>query len=325
MANKVRYNLKNVHYALMLGGDVANDGSAEYGDPIKFPGAVSLSLDAEGDTNKFYADGIVYFTTIANNGYSGDLEMAMLTDEFRRDVLGEDLDVNCVMVEQVGKAPVHFALMFEFDGDQKAIRHVLYNCVASRPSIEGETSEDIIEPKTETVNITATSIYNKSMGVSIVKGKTGSETADGNYNAWYNAVYQPGDAPMLASVTVQADDGIAFGVQASQMQSNLRVSNGAILGTLKYLDGDNAIVNDWGAGNFMFLKFKDLDPNATSVKVGMDPSVSSGLVEIINDPDKNGVFKVTNKDTQVFKVVSTDGTSTKTQTFRLSALECLNS
>lgn len=35
----------------------------------------------------------------------------------------------------------------------------------------------------------------------------------------------------------------------------------------------------------------------------MDPSQSSGLVELINDPDKMGVFKVTNKDIQRFKVV----------------------
>lgn len=33
-----------------------------------------------------------------------------------------------------------------------------------------------------------------------------------------------------------------------------------------------------------------------------------------------GVFKITDKDTQVFKVVSTDGTTTKTQSFDLSGL-----
>lgn len=68
------------------------------------------------------------------------------------------------------------------------------------------------------------------------------------------------------------------------------------------------------------MKFSDIPATATSVKVGLDPSQSSGLVEIINDPDKNGVFKITNKDTQVFKVVTTDGTQTNTQTFDLSGL-----
>ena len=70
----------------------------------------------------------------------------------------------------------------------------------------------------------------------------------------------------------------------------------------------------------MALKFSDIDSNATSVKVGMDPSQSSGLVELLGDPDMNGVFKVTDKDTQVFKVVTTDGVNTRTQTFDLKQL-----
>lgn len=45
----------------------------------------------------------------------------------------------------------------------------------------------------------------------------------------------------------------------------------------------------------------------------------SGLVELINDNDKNGVFLVHNTN-QVFKVVSTDGTKTNTQTFSLTGL-----
>ena len=104
------------------------------------------------------------------------------------------------------------------------------------------------------------------------------------------------------------------------IQSGLNVSGGAITGTLKKLStGD--IASYWGQGHFMALKFSDVDPRATSVKVGMDPSEGSGLVELLGDPDMNGVFKVTDKDTQVFKVVTTDGTDTVTQEFDLSGLE----
>ena len=94
-----------------------------------------------------------------------------------------------------------------------------------------------------------------------------------------------------------------------------------ITGTLKYVDS-GALATDWGAGNFMVLKFTNVDSDATSVKVGMEPSMGSGLVELLGDPDMNGVFKVTDKNTQVFKVVQSDGVLTRTQTYDLSGLTC---
>lgn len=128
---------------------------------------------------------------------------------------------------------------------------------------------------------------------------------------------------------MEAEDGdvTLFGTKVSDMQEDVEIIDDAITGTLKYLDSGD-LVTTWGAGNFMALNFVDNDfSKYSSVKVGMDPSQSSGLVEIIDDPDKNGVFKVTNKDTQVFKIVSTDAETGEinTQTFDLSGLEVLNS
>lgn len=128
---------------------------------------------------------------------------------------------------------------------------------------------------------------------------------------------------------MEAEDGdvTLFGTKVSDMQEDVVVGDDEIVGTLKYLDSGD-LVTTWGAGNFMALNFVNNDfSKYSSVKVGMDPSQSSGLVEIINDPDKNGVFKVTNKDTQVFKIVYTDAETgeTNTQTFDLSGLEVLNS
>lgn len=112
-----------------------------------------------------------------------------------------------------------------------------------------------------------------------------------------------------------------FGYHVSDLQNNdVTVTDSKITGTLKYID-EGSLADTWGAGNFVALKFTDLDTDAVSVKVGLDPSQGSGLVEIIDDPDKNGAFKVTNKNTQKFKVVQeTEDGRTLTQTFDLSDL-----
>ena len=179
MSNKVKYNLKNVHAAKLTESVVDGVTSFSYDTPKAIPGAVSISLDAEGDSSPFYADGIVYFRTSSNNGYSGDLEMALIPEWFRTEILREKLDNKGVLVEKS-------ALLFEFDGDAKAIRHVLYSCSASRPSIESKTKEDTIEPGTETLSLTADP---RSDG--LVKSRTGDTTDKATYDSWYQTVYIP--------------------------------------------------------------------------------------------------------------------------------------
>ena len=187
MGNKVKYNLKNVHAAKMTETDQEATPSFTYETPQAIPGAVSISLDAEGESSPFYADGIVYFRSVTNNGYSGDLEIALIPEWFRTDILQEKKDDKGVLIEKSDVAEsVKFALMFEFDGDVNAIRHVLYNCSASRPSIESETKEDTIEPGTETLSLTADP---RSDG--LVKARTGDTTDPTTYANWYKSVYTP--------------------------------------------------------------------------------------------------------------------------------------
>lgn len=183
-ANKVKYNLKNVHAAILTKGD---DGTFTYGTPKAIPGAVSINLEAKGDSSPFYADGIVYYRSTANNGYSGDLEIALIPEWFRTDVLQEVKDVNGVLVERSDNTEtVYFALLFEFDGDVNGIRHVMYNCTASRPSVESKTKEESIEPGTETLSLTADPRED-----GLVKARTGDTTGAEVYASWYDAVYIP--------------------------------------------------------------------------------------------------------------------------------------
>lgn len=125
----------------------------------------------------------------------------------------------------------------------------------------------------------------------------------------------------MTGVTVEAENGSTtiFGRKVSTMQSGITVANGAITGTLKYI-ASGAIADDWGPGNFICLKFPDADLSTTVVKVGLNPSQGSGLVEL--DSDKNGVFKVTDKNAQQFVVVQRKGDAVTVQSFDLSGLTC---
>ena len=208
--NKVKYGLKNVHYAVATIDETTN--TATYGTPVAWPGGVSLSLDAEGDVTKFRADNIDYYVGQSNNGYSGSLESALVPDSFKKDVLGEIEDANGVWVEDSGAKTVHFALMFQFEGDQNAVRHVMYNCTASRPSVSGDTTDTNIEPQTETVDITASQIHNSSLDKDLVKARV--KQGETQYSSWFSAVYQPSALATYVTLTFDTDGGTAIPAQS---------------------------------------------------------------------------------------------------------------
>ena len=185
MANKIKYGIQNVYYAKATDDGT---GTLTYTTPVAWPGAVSLSLDAQGDMNPFYADNIVYFTSSANNGYQGDFESALIPDAFRTNIMGEVLDAKGFYVEKADQKPAEFALLFQFEGDDKATKHCLYRCVASRPATAGSTKEDSIDPQTETIQITAM----PRISDHLVKSRCPyTSSTSSSYATWYSAVQEP--------------------------------------------------------------------------------------------------------------------------------------
>jgi len=180
MENKVKYGLKNVHYAV-----ITEAGSVVlYDTPVHVRGAVNIVLNAVGEKVKFPADDTEdYFAENVNNGYDGTLEMALIPDEFRVAVLGDEIDANGALIENANASVKRFALMFEFDGDVKKTRHVLYNVLVNRPNIEGATRSNTKEPKSETLAIEA----RPAADTSDVKAKV--KQGETPYDTFYTTVY----------------------------------------------------------------------------------------------------------------------------------------
>lgn len=182
--NKIIFGLEKVHVAFR---DATLD---TYETPINIPGAVNLSLSAEGDESTFYADNIAYFSMTSNNGYTGDLEMALIPDEVLAEMLGWEIDTNGMLVEIADGNQKEFALLFEVKGNVKNKRYVYYNCKASRPTQEHGTKTESVEPNTQTVSviITPTEIGDKM----ITKGGLElNETNQTAYDGFFSTVLEP--------------------------------------------------------------------------------------------------------------------------------------
>ena len=111
-----------------------------------------------------------------------------------------------------------------------------------------------------------------------------------------------------------------WGKKVSDIQSDITITGDKITGTLYKLT-DGALARDWGEGYFIGLALSATDwSDYTSVKAGMDPSEGSGLQELKTDPDHSIVCKVTDKDIQLFAVLSTNDKDVKYRTYDLSGL-----
>ena len=181
MADKVKFGIKNVHIFPITSYISA---TPVYGTVIDVPGAVSLSMGAQGDINKFYADNIVYYQTSANNGYEGDLTVALIPDKVYEDVFGYSKDTNGVITEDASKEAKAFAMTFEEDGDTTGTKFVMYNCTATRPTRELNTIEDQKTPTTQALTVSAAPLKNGQ-----VMAMTSATTPDSVKNGWHSNVY----------------------------------------------------------------------------------------------------------------------------------------
>lgn len=156
-SNKVHFGAKNAYIFPITESVDPDTGvvTTTYGNAIKWPGAVSIDLQAQGSQENFYADDSVYYVVSNTNYYQGDFESASVPDAIKKAIYGDILDDNDAVVEVQEAKTKYFAFAFETSGDVGGHRVVFYKCSATRPNSGGSTKTDSSSPQTQTVTITA--------------------------------------------------------------------------------------------------------------------------------------------------------------------------
>ena len=181
--NRFHSKLKTLYYAPATITENSGVKSISYGTPVRMFDAVSLSLSKKGDLIIIRTDGTEDVIGANNQGYDGDMELLRLPESFETDCLSSTKNTDGTLDEFEKDDAKPFALLFEFLGDKKNVRHCLYWCYANRPNVEGD-NPDSKEPKNEKATIYARPRPTDGK----IKTKTGDTVTDSVYNGWYTKV-----------------------------------------------------------------------------------------------------------------------------------------
>lgn len=185
--NKVTFGLEQVHIAFF--DETATEQPA-WKTPIPIPGAVRWTPTTVGEESSFFADNTKYFVITANNGYTGELEMANLPDEVQAEMHGWEIDDNGALIEIADAQPKKFALLGQVQGDKRNRRFVHYDVQASRPNKERSTKGENVEVATDVLPVTVSPI--EIEGKRMVKGDLElSDTNQAAYDSFFTKVYTP--------------------------------------------------------------------------------------------------------------------------------------
>lgn len=165
--NKVEFGISNLY----IGTYTDTNGTVTLGTPYHQKGAVSLSLEPEGDSNEFYADNMIYWSGFSDNGFSGSLEVARFDTDAKKDFFGYAVTAGggIAAIKGATKPPVYIA--FQTEGDAEARRVIMYNVTLSGINREFNTIEDSKEPVTESCDITV--VGDNTTGITVASYKPG--------------------------------------------------------------------------------------------------------------------------------------------------------
>lgn len=151
--NKVEFGLSELHIGTY---SVASDGTVTLGTPYHQKGAISLQLDAESNSNDFYADNVKYWSGFSDNGFTGSIEVAKFDTDFKTQFLGYKILAGGGVAAIKGAIKPDVYVSFQTEGDVESRRCIMYGVSLGAIGREYSTIEESKEPVTETIDITVT-------------------------------------------------------------------------------------------------------------------------------------------------------------------------
>ena len=153
MANKVEFGISQLHVGTYT---VDDDDNVTLGTPYHQKGAISFSPEEQSELNQLFADNGAYWSNYTGGSFEGDLEVALFSDAFKTKFMGYKKLTNggLAIVKNTKKPAVYIA--FQVEGDAESRRVIMYNCQLGGITREFSTTEENIEPITETCPVTVT-------------------------------------------------------------------------------------------------------------------------------------------------------------------------
>lgn len=148
--NKVRFGLSNLYF----GTYSETGGVYTLGSPVAVPGAVSLNIEPDTEESVFWADNVKYYVSNADNGLTGEVEVAAFNDTFKTTFLNYITLDDGGIAQIKGMANKKVYIMFQSEGDAQKRRGILYNVSLGQITRNYQTTEANKEPVTATLPIT---------------------------------------------------------------------------------------------------------------------------------------------------------------------------
>lgn len=193
-SNKVKYGLKNVHYAVVTETTVDGVTTSSYATPVAWNGAVHLEASPTSDDNTVFRadDSDYYIVSGSSKGFSGSFECALVPEGVETAIFDAKTDDNGVIVEYSTDEVKYVALLFEINGDTSGRRYMLPKVLFSRPPLSADTTgTDGDTPQTVTLSLTASPRPDDNLA----RIHTGDTTDATTYNKWFTEVYVPTFTP----------------------------------------------------------------------------------------------------------------------------------